>query len=61
MNISENLGRWPPVYDFKELGQQIKELINDGSIFHHFFATNVNGTEFYQNIWQAQCASANIL
>lgn len=48
MNISENFGRWPPIYDFKELGQQIKALINDGSIFHHFFAPDVNGAEFFQ-------------
>ncbi len=48
MNISENFGRWPPIYDFKELGQQIKELINDGSIFHHFFVPDVNGAEFFQ-------------
>jgi hypothetical protein len=48
MNVSENFGRWPPVYDFNELGQQIKELIDDGSIFHHFFIHGVIGEEFFQ-------------
>lgn len=48
MNISENIGRWPPVYDFEELGQQIKDLINDGSIFHQFFVPYINGTELFQ-------------
>lgn len=48
MNISENVGRWPPVYDFEQLGQQIKDLINDGSIFHHFFVSNLNKKEFFQ-------------
>lgn len=40
MNTSENIGRWPPVYDFAELGQQIKNLINDGSIFSQFYHSN---------------------
>ena len=48
MNISENVGRWPPVYDFDELGQQIKDLINDGSIFHQFFVPQINETELFQ-------------
>ncbi len=48
MNIAENFGRWPPIYDFNELGKQIKELINDGSIFHHFFVPDVDGAELFQ-------------
>lgn len=48
MNISENLGRWPPIYDFEELGQQIKELINDGSIFHRFYTSKISEPELCQ-------------
>lgn len=48
MNISENFGRWPPVYDFEELAEQIKALINDGTIFYDFFNPNINNSELYQ-------------
>jgi hypothetical protein len=48
MNISENKGRWPPVYDFNQLGQQIKDLIDDGSLFDQFFVSNCDGTDFFQ-------------
>jgi hypothetical protein len=48
MNISENFGRWPPVYDFEELGQQINRLIDDGSIFHQFFNFKISGSNFFQ-------------
>lgn len=50
MNISENIGRWPPIYDFEELGSQIKALIDDGSIFYQFFTLHINKNEkaFFQ-------------
>ncbi len=50
MNVSENVGRWPPIYDFEELGRQIKSLIDDGSIFYQFFAPYINKNEkaFFQ-------------
>lgn len=48
MNISENVGRWPPIYDFEELGQQIRTLVKDGSIFYQFFDPNIYNKDFFQ-------------
>lgn len=44
----DNAGRWPPVYDFKELGKQIKKLVADGSIFNQFYHLKVDTNEFFQ-------------
>ena len=44
----DNAGRWPPVYDFKELGRQIKELVADGSIFNQFYHLKADKNEFFQ-------------
>lgn len=48
MNLSENVGRWPPVYDFEELAKQIKDLINDGSIFNQFFVSHIGEEGLFQ-------------
>lgn len=48
MNVYENAGRWPPIYDFEQLGQQIKDLISDGSIFCQFFVHTIDETSLFQ-------------
>ena len=48
MNSLQNINRWPPIYDFEELGQQINKLINDESIFDQFYELQILNTEFYQ-------------
>lgn len=37
MNGPDVVSRWPPVYDFNELGQQINKLIESREIFETFY------------------------
>lgn len=48
MNAYEDIGRWPPVYDFEQLANVIKDLIKSGEIFRQFFLSPVANAEFFQ-------------
>lgn len=48
MNALQNSNRWPPIYDFEELGQQINKLIKDESIFNQFYELQISNTELFQ-------------
>lgn len=48
MNSLQNSNRWPPIYDFEELGQQINKLIKDESIFSQFYELQISNTELCQ-------------
>jgi hypothetical protein len=46
--MNDNSGRWPPVYDFEELGKQINDLISSGTLFSRFYELRIPENTFYQ-------------
>lgn len=48
INVYEDVGRWPPVYDFEELANVIKKLINSEELFKQFFKLYIKDTELLQ-------------